>query len=218
MHRAILVKSCQQNADRRQAIEATWGLALMREGVRVLTCQGGQEKQPRFQNGNLRLLCDDDYSANSKKLREALAMLLTLGGPLDFVFVCDDDTFIHPDRWLKHQPEGEFECRLYRPQSPLDHKLNYGQPWANGGAGWYMSRQVCELYVKTVTRKCSWDDVLATQAAQKAGIPIVDRPDLYGDSRYDKSPIVAADNQLITCHPCEPPEMLKRWEVINASV
>lgn len=210
MKRAILIKSCQKNLGRSDACEATWAGELRRRGVIVAIIEGGARGDIIGSGwGRVSLECGDEYNDNSFKLQMAIrAMLQFL--PFDHLFICDDDTFIHPQRWLSHEPAGEFECRLYCPQSPRDHKLNNGRPWACGGAGWWMSRRVCELYVDRVTHVCSWDDVLATAIAQDAGIPITDRPDLYGCERYGAT---AGDN-FITYHPAEPPEMMRLWESV----
>jgi hypothetical protein len=216
MNRAILVKSCQKYSDRRQANR--WADCLRFEhGIPVYFAIGGYKPGAvsilsDSRGGAIRLLCNDDYGNNSVKLREAIKRL----GAYDHLFICDDDTFVHPQRWLDHEPAGEFECRLYHPQTDADKKRNSGRPWANGGAGWWMSRRLCELYVKEVTERCSWDDILASRIAQEHGVEIVDRPDLYGCDRYgDSDWRVSKDGgSLITCHPVEPAEMVEMWEAL----
>lgn len=211
MRRAILIKSCQRFRARQEAIRATWAKELCDWADRnILFIEGGHRKFD-VRDGVIRVTCGDAYSDNSLKLREALIFLKPESYPDDddfHLFVCDDDTFIHPRRWLVHEPEGEFECRLFMPMTDRDVKLNSGRPWACGGAGWYMSRRVCELYVQHVAERCSWDDVLATKVAQDNGIIIDHRPQFYSQNGER----VSADNQLITCHHVQPQEMVELYE------
>ena len=207
LNRAILIKSCQKNRARRDAIDATWAGQLRYRGIQVIAIEGGHDRTGL--GGKLwQLNSDDDYQDNSLKLAHALHYVVQ-SGIIDHLFICDDDTFIHPQRWLDHEPAGEFECRLYHPKTPQEHKLNHGRPWATGGAGWWMSRRMCELYVEHVRQRCSWDDVLAAGIAQDHNIPIIDRPDLYTCDRYGAGLV---DDRAITRHPVEPAEMLEMWE------
>lgn len=213
MNRAILVKSCRRFRARQDACCA-WAREIDHHGVPVRFVEGGGKWATIISNVLCVVTCGDSYRDNSLKVRDALRLLLTT----DFthVFVCDDDTFVHPRRWLAHAPQGDFEGQVFRPQTPREHKLNYGRPWICGGGGWWMSRRMCELYIEHVTERCSCDDVLAARVAQDCGIEIVDRQDLYGCNRYGvKAGLVAASNQLITCHPIAPAEMQRLYEATH---
>lgn len=214
MNRAILVKSCQKNRERHEAIWETWGDALRDQEIDVICIVGGYLRTI-LGDRLWALKSDDGLDNNSLKLAHALHYV-AVAGVIDHLFICDDDTFIHPERWLAHEPEGEFECRLHWPQTPKEHKLNYGRPWATGGAGWWMSRRMCELYVEQVKERCSWDDVLAARVAQDNDVRIVDRPDLYLCNRYSAAARwdIAEDSRsrMITCHPVEPGQMVRLYE------
>src|SRR4029079_10867291 len=136
--------------DRREACESTWAGELRRRGHIVLYAEGGHER-PRAVNHVIQLPVADDYDSLSIKVREAIRFILgTIPiGQIDRLFIVDDNTFVHPDRWQAHQPDGEFE-------GLETDKI----PWAHGGAGWWMSRRCCELYVEGVEQACSWDDRL----------------------------------------------------------
>lgn len=210
MNRAILIKSCHENRARFNACDDTWRRALRNAGVPVFVALAG--KNDNFMDfwQCIHTGTGDAYADNSQKLRHALRLLL-LKTNTEHVFIVDDDTFVHPQRWLAHEPAGDFEGRLYRP-TEAQRKQHGPAPWINGGAGWYMSRRMCELYEEHCHERTSGDDIIASRIAQAHGIEIIDRPDLYGDSRYDGAPKVAADNQLITCHPVAPAQMVKLWE------
>lgn len=209
MNRAIVIKSCQKNRDRQTACENTWGGELRARGVRVAIVEGGFDGNcggpPMFS-----LSCGDDYLDNSFKLQQALYSARQFHPGARGWFICDDDTFIHPERWLAHEPAGEFEGRLYYP-NPDEAKHRGSEPWINGGAGWWMSRRMCELYVEHCQERTSADDIVAARIAQAHGIEIIDRPDLYGDSRYSDAPEVSEVNAMITCHPVSPQRMEELW-------
>jgi hypothetical protein len=217
MKRAVVVKSARKNRARREAVDATWAWPLRCARFPVWVVRGGSVDHVLDPGYAMRLNCGDDYCAISLKLKTALACLLAYDSGVEYVFVCDDDTFVHPTRFLEHEPSGELEGRLHRPMTDHEMKLNGGRPWVNGGAGFYMSRRLCELYVAEVSERRSCDDVLASRVAQRHGIKIIDRPDLYSDGRYGTpSWRVPDDNQLaITCHPVEPAEMRELYEACN---
>lgn len=195
MNRAILVKSCQKNLAKREACEATW-VGELRKACPVYFVEAGHEFSSH--KGNLiQLAGRDDYDSNSRKVQDAIKFLLHFTA-FDMLFICDDDTFVHPGRWLAHEPGGEFEG------------LQTAEiPWVHGGAGWWMSRRCCELYVTGWRKRCSWDDVLATRILTNLNkIPMVNRPDLY--AQWNER--VSAENDLITCHQVRPDEMLKLFE------
>lgn len=194
MSRAILVKSCIKFRNRRAACEGTWAKAL-REYVPVYFVEGGAS--PCVLGTLIQTGSGDDYGDNSHKVRDAIRLLMAIE-PFESLFVCDDNTFVHPGRWLAHEPAGEFE-------GLMSDRI----PWVHGGAGWWMSRQCCELYVAGVQKRCSWDDTLATNILTgQHKIPMTNRPDLYAQWQER----VSADNDLITCHNVEPAEMLTLFE------
>jgi len=213
MNRSILIKTCQKFHARRRAVAATWAQELYARDQEVWFVEGGhpQTTVDRVQR-LIQAASGDEYNDNSLKVSAALQWLLEKT-EFNQLFIVDDDTFVHPRRWLQHEPVGQFECRIYRPQSERDRRLNYGRPWALGGGGWWMSRGVCHAYVSEITARCSYDDVLATRVAQDNNIPITDRPELYGgDSYVGECDRVGPDNHFITSHHICPEEMRKLYE------
>lgn len=219
MNRAILVKSCQKNHDRQDASAQSWGLDIRAHHVDLHFVEGGHDRDGHSATVGkmlLRLETDDRLQGNSHKLAKAIYFLTRSYTELDCLFICDDDTFVHPKRWLSHEPVGDLECRVYRPRDDADRQRNNGRPWIHGGAGWWMSRRMCELYVEHCHERTSADDIIAAHIAQEHGIELVDRPDLYGCNSYGgEAGWVSKDNSLITCHPVRPEEMRTLWEGTN---
>lgn len=202
--RLVLVKSCKHFRGRQVAVRATWASALREAGIRVMFLEG-QSMFPRMDGDRLCVVSGDSYGWNTVKLREGLRLAVR---DLEFsrLFVCDDDTFVHPLRWLGHEPEGELECRVF------DFKLRGKKPWVSGGSGWWMSRRLCQLYADTVRERHSSDDIAVARVAQAHGIVMTNRPDLYGGDHYSGlRDMVASDNKLITCHPVLPAAMRTLW-------
>jgi hypothetical protein len=132
-------------------------------------------------------------------VRDAVRVLLA-NVAFDHLFICDDNTFVHPGRWLAHSPES-FE-------GLMTAKIRH----VHGGGGWWMSREFCGLYVAGIKKRCSWDDQLATEILTgRHKIGMVNRPDLY--AQWDER--VAADNALITCHNVDFAEMLTLFKATN---
>lgn len=197
MTRIILVKTCQKFIARREACEATWVSALRREGVPVFFVTGGDVES--FDGYTIQTASGDGYNDNSFKVRDAVRVLLA-NVAFDHLFICDDNTFVHPGRWLEHRPGGEFEG-LQTAKIPHCH----------GGGGWWFSRKCCAIYAASIKRKCSWDDQLATEILRRHGIAMVNRPDLYSQW-YER---ISTKNTLITCHNVEPREMVELFNATN---
>lgn len=203
--RAILVKSCQRFKNRRNACENTWVRDIRKAGVSVWFLEGGH-KENRISATTLYVCSGDHYTDNSYKLREAYQAVQDF----EFVFVCDDDTFVHPERWLSHEPSGDIECRVFYPKLPQDLRRNHGKPWVSGGSGWWCSKRLRKWYVEECVENVSWDDIIIARVAQHHRIVMTDRPDLYGGDRYSgftPPERVLPSNNLITCHHVSPKEM-----------
>lgn len=211
----VLIKSCRQYRNRREACDITWASELRRGAVPVFYTEGGYEN-PTLTNlrygGLIGTVTGDSKECNTVKLRDAIRSLLMWAPGWERLFICDDDTFVHASRLLLHEPADGLECRLYKPVTTQERRLNKGQPWIHGGGGWWMPRRLCELYVEGCRDPRTWDDVLVAKIAQANGVQIINRPDLYGADRYTKqNDRVGLNNALITCHHVEPAEMLSLY-------
>lgn len=216
MKRAILVKSCQCFRGRREACERTWIRKLRSPQVPVFAVTGGHHQEGFKAHYNreceLHVQAGDRYEEIHIKLREAIRLLMCIS-QFDSLFVVDDDTFVHPRRWLAHEPAGELECRVFWPHTAQQLQSNDRQPWITGGSGWWMSRRLCQLYVEECQDGQRYDDIILANLAARHGIAMIDRPDLYGSDGYSEEvQRVAGDNDLITSHHVQPSEMVTLWE------
>lgn len=203
VQKEILVKSCRQFKDRRRAIDVTWADMIRHRGVCVSFIVGGYERE-RYRYAVCEVSTGDKYEHNSMKLKHALQMRLERSD-FDYIFICDDDTYIHPARWLEHEPKGDVECRIF---TPTRARQREERPWIHGGPGWWMSRNACVQYVTRVDLCCSWDDKLMGHMALDLGLLIEDRRDLYGGDHYShEKDRVGKNNTFISCHPVRPNEM-----------
>lgn len=193
MRTIVVVKSCRANVARQEACRDTWAGDLNRRGVPLWFLEGDHPAE-RVVECWLQLTGGDAYDDNSFKVRDAIAFFLRYD-PFDRLFICDDDTFVHPARWMAYEPEGEFVGKFAPPKVP----------WVHGGGGWFMSRRACELFVDGIRKRCSWDDQLAWEILCKGHrMPAINRPDLFSQWPDER---VSESNRLITCHKVEPDEM-----------
>lgn len=208
MRHEVLIKSCVKNYDRQQACDLTWAGKLRRKGIIVRILLGGFSHE-RLHDASIRTTTGDSYEDNTHKLQSGLRQLLAVSD-FQYLFVCDDDTFVHPRRWLEHSPAGELECRVFTPKKMGKREAH---PWIHGGGGWWMSRRLASYYVSENIPLDSADDVWMANVARKKSINMLDRPDLYGGDRYSREHHrVAADNTFITCHHVSPQEMYELYE------
>jgi hypothetical protein len=185
----------------------TWAADLRRAGTPVFYSQGGYDNPVMSLSkygGLIGTATRDAKDANTMKLREALKALILRG--FEYIFVCDDDTFVHSGRWLQHSYVGNgLECLEYRATTQKDR--------ATGGSGWWMTRELAAAYVSFCTDERSWDDVLIAKVARRIGIALRSLPELYGADKYHgRNDRVSPSNKLMTCHHVEPDEMLMLYK------
>lgn len=183
-----MVKTCRRNGLRRSACEQTWVGKLRELGYRVYFLTGGYHEN-RIVSDTLYVTWEA-YCELSLKVRDGVSLMLAF--PFDHLFICDDDTFVHWRRWHEFEPQADLVG--------LETKKH---PWIHGGAGWYMSREACRLYVEGMDERCSGDDKLCTPILSRAGIWIDNHPELF--SQWEDR--VTPANTLITCHHVSPDEM-----------
>lgn len=109
----------------------------------------------------------------NRKTEAAVTYALAHG--YDYVFKCDDDTFVRPDRLLgsgfeKHDYSGTTEAHSARPIGVYR--------WAQGGAGYWLSRRAMEIVSARGLHLSPAEDICVGQLLANHGI------EPHHDARY----------------------------------
>jgi hypothetical protein len=188
----IAICSCHKNVAKRNAIRESWASELPPNVTARFFVGNGPDSCA--EEDTLCLEAPDEYDGLPAKVmaffRHALDHV-----KFDYLFKCDDDTFVAVPRLLELLEESPCLVGNYR-------LLTDG--FASGGAGYLLGRR----WVEAVLRDSSipptgCEDVLLTQAAIRAGaLPMVSHR-----LTADMSDFPALDNNTITAHWCGPTEM-----------
>ncbi len=141
----IAVKSCQRDLKLgfHNVIRSTWGKDAKALGIDVRFFVGA-EATP-YQSDEVHIKSADDYNALPYKTRDICRW--ANGKMVDYIFLCDTDTFLIPRKML----ECGFELHDYagKISQPVNKPFREGQkeyhercyPWASGGYGYFLSRK-----------------------------------------------------------------------------
>lgn len=189
----IGILSAAHYVDRRMRCRRMWTHALPQHADAVWRffvgrADGVEDREPDV----VVLPCPDDYASLPQK---TAAMLRWFADryEFDFLFKCDDDTYVCVERLLAYQPPHEYcgwDVSVSFPGSPRV---------ASGGAGYFLSRRAASLAVNGLAAHPSGaEDSLLGQHLAAEGI------DLYHDPkfRWDASPqsMPSPANDLISAH------------------
>ena len=150
----------------------------------------------------------------NRKTEALVRYALTRG--YDYVFKCDDDTWVHVDRLLdsgfeEHDYAGSMD-RHY------DFALGRSYEWAQGGAGYWLSRRAMEVVAANGLHRARAEDFAVGQLLAANGIrphhdgryrPAVSESDLEDTTSWLPSP---RNSRLITLHKVSPPWMHRLHE------
>ena len=185
----IGVLSCHRYASRREACLETWADVRHRPDVDLVFVLGdGPTTGPVRDGCLLHCPCPDDYGNLSLKTRWLCLWAIANYG-FEFLFKCDDDTYVNVDRLLTCDVQGDYvgggiPGHIY--------------PHASGGAGYRLTPRAAIQVAAYLTTPASCEDWLVWKVLTGAGIP------LRSDSRFnyncERPP--ARDNDQITCHRC----------------
>ena len=185
----IGICSCDRFSERRRAIRETW-LRNLPFGINVLFFSGdaGETDEP----GLVSLPVEDSYEQLAAKVhcfyRYALEHY-----DFEYLFKCDDDTYVRPERL----------CRL--PRSGVDFlgSMQVLQGYAQGGAGYLMSRPMVKHFASETVTANRPEDVFFTERAIASGMALgsTERLQGYGDQ------VPEVDNEIVTGHWLGPFEM-----------
>jgi len=136
----------------------------------------------------LLLPCPDGYDALPQRTRAFCEWALARGD-WDYLFKCDDDTYVAIDRLAGFNP-GRADY--------LGAEWTPGVEYASGGAGYLLSRRAAQIVAANLTAQTGAEDQLVGSVLRDAGVPFRkdDRFIAYGDRQRRPRP----DNRMITTH------------------
>lgn len=181
--------SAQHYDDRRHACRDTWASNLPKEVDLVFLVGDPQAKSPYRVDDVLYCPCPDNYESLPQKTRWFCDWALA-SASFDFLFKCDDDTYVVIDRLLSVLPKHDY----------VGHDLG---GYASGGAGYLLSRRAAQVVSTGLHQLSGAEDVLVQVALAKADIPLVADPRFHPWNNQRPQP----DNAFITSHYCNPQRM-----------
>lgn len=189
----ILIAStaCKEYEDRRLACAETWGSTTLCD-IKFFTSDDLNIPDEANQ-----LASDKDgvvaKPGQSLTYRTQAICRWALERGYDFVFKCDDDTYIFVERLLA----SGFENHDYSGWS----WQNDGYTFASGGAGYWLSRKAMKIISEATDLSEPREDMWVGALLHKAEIV------LHGDSRYNPWPPPTIKPDCITIHRLLPAEM-----------
>ena len=148
----VAIKSCMRDRARgaHDAIRNTWGSKV--QGADVVFFVGASPLNVFLEDDEDSLPVVDNYDSLPFKTREILRWSIFHG--YDFTFLCDNDTFVIPDRLMSigfegYDYSGKFNRQPGRRFHYADDRGTYPDIycWCSGGFGYFVSRRAAELVV-----------------------------------------------------------------------
>ncbi len=145
----IGVVSCHKYAKRREACQETWANLKHRDNVDLVFILGSGRSPWSVREGCLlHCPCPDDYGSLSLKTRWLCLWAIT-NYNFDFLFKCDDDTYVHIDRLLGCDTLGDHAgCEI------AGHI--YGH--TSGGGGYRLTRNAAIHVGPFLSESVSYDE------------------------------------------------------------
>lgn len=176
--------------DRRQRCLTTWmrdADELDVQAVFLLGCPMIGQPEPLGLHA-LACPCPDEY--NTLPQRTLAFCRWALGQPnWDYLFKCDDDTYVSLPRLLAYDLAG----RDY-----IGAEWKPGVGYGSGGGGYFLSRKAAAIVAERLTQKTGAEDLLVGKMLREAGVAFSIEPRLVPFGSMDRRPM--ADNDLITLH------------------
>lgn len=197
---AVAIKSCHKYTARRKAVAETWLPAVAAWADCFFLV--GQPYSPSLPDS---LACNVSDAFADIAPKVSYACFYALEAKIDRLLICDDDTFIVPDR-LRIAAESSLDYVGFMRTSGLQY--NDGIPYAQGSAYW-LSRRAMAIVAESPAMV---PGVIDDGAVGRA---LVGKVDFTHDYRYEPgpnaSPAPAASNEIITTHKCLPEQMHRMW-------
>lgn len=196
--------SAQAYHDRRERCRGTWMADLRRHpGLDAVFLLGSQVEAPQRNGDELHLPCPDAYATLPQRTREFCKWALD-HADFDYLFKCDDDTYIAVDRLAAVDLEGR------------DYVGRDLGGWASGGAGYFLSRRAAGIVAEELTAETGYEDRCVADVLRPHGITVVDDPRLLPWPPSGELP--SAANRTMTAHAIDGDTIRSVHEAVHGSV
>jgi hypothetical protein len=196
----ILVGICsaRQNLERREAIRETW-MAQGVENITILFFVGNGSQPVENSKDLLQLDAADDYEHLPEKVMAFFRY--SLGVDYDFLFKCDDDTYVD----LSRLPQ-----LLFEGYDLIGNEFVQSRGAPSGGAGYFLTRCLVErLASDQLFAQTGAEDLIVGEAALRLGARLIGTRRLCWDSSRYPSP----ENDVVTSHWCSPQRLRELHEI-----
>lgn len=187
----IGICSCHPNIELQRAIRDTW-LRRLPTNMKAQFFVG-HGASPRH-GSVVQLEVKDGYCDLPVKVHRFFQHALKTQ-PFDYLFKCDDDTYLVPERFSRIVGISEFVGSTHLAHHDV----------ASGGAGYLLSRRAVEFVAKETPPPTGAEDVWVSRCLKKGGFRLKSSPLLTWNFRRLPRP----DNDIITAHWCSD-EVLRR--------
>ncbi|WP_153559330.1 hypothetical protein [Roseimaritima sediminicola] len=186
--------ACHAYPERRRRCLEAWVADALRANMDVVFLLGGADDGPRREGLNLLLPCPDDYESLTQKSRGLFEWALAQTD-CDFVFKCDDDTYLRPDRLLRlAQLSADY----------VGAEWTEGSGYGSGGAGYLLSRKAAKVAaVGLADHPQGVEDLLVGEILKSAGIEMTRTDDLIAYANDSARP--KPTNSIISAHAADDP-------------
>lgn len=186
----IGVLSAHAYTERRQACWETWAGQAKQHGLDLVFALGDPTLPAPERSGERLLLpCRDDYTSLSNKTRW-LCRWMTEETSAEWLFKCDDDTYVHLPRFMAFMPEAPY----------AGHEMG---GYCSGGAGYWLRRDAAAIVAARLEKTTWCEDWEVGKVLGEAGVPRQGSERFHPwDNRWPEP-----RNDLITSHYCTPARM-----------
>jgi len=181
--------SCRGHSRHRRVIRETW----MSQRIEEITGYFFIGKEDvGSESGLVQLECDDMYGGLPYKVQSFCRWLLRIPD-WDYLFKCDDDTYLYLDRLPRLAHLGDF----------VGSADTARDGFASGGAGYLVSRECVAIVANAPDVGPGREDLWVSRLLLTAGKHLVASTSLRMDSRE----VPAPTNDLVSAHWCSPEMM-----------
>lgn len=214
------ITSCHKNGEQRQAQRETWladipELGLWIDGEPALAYYrfflgGLPARVGQVESDCVYLECADDYPSLSRKTRAL--MQYARADDFDFVFKCDDDTFVRVARLLacgfqRFEYSGFTEGRGGVTSGSSQIPFRYAQ----GGAGYFVSRRPIAILANSMLDREYCEDAAVGKTLALHGIEPVHRATQQPQVGPLEIEYPAARRDFLTLHKCNADTMRRLY-------